>query len=417
MELFLLHLNAFLRPILSMDLSFGGSKDAVMEVFNWVAILLFVVLGLAFMVNAAMRKQIRFTEIDLVIGAFVVWCVAVYLIYIDKAIGREMIKLVFPLFVYFVAKNILTNAEQYRRMLGIMIAAFTIPVIVSTSLIALGKGVEGINYWTNIPRYEGVYNGAHNLGHNMVLLLMMIVVYVTVRPQAGDEEVQVVRPTHKFYFAAMAVSAFYCLVMSQTRTQLLGAITFFGYYLFAFHRRIFYIASVVAIVLFISFLPFLMSTLLQDFGKVSSGAWGEEEIASGRPRIWENNLTIFWNMPIDRQIAGIGIGNKDIFGGVEGTSDSHNDFLDVMIQTGIVGLVLYLTILLLMLRKIRQLSGREKHVFLGVFMAVVLMNFASNSYITRSALAQTLFLMMTFVELPRPVKPQDNQGRVLSTGK
>ncbi len=40
MELFLLYLNAFLRPILSMDLSFGGSKDAVMEVFglravNW----------------------------------------------------------------------------------------------------------------------------------------------------------------------------------------------------------------------------------------------------------------------------------------------------------------------------------------------------------------------------------------------
>lgn len=410
MELFLLYLNAFLRPILSMDLSFGGSQDTVMEMSNWAAILLFALLGLAFFANAAIRKKVRLTEIDLAIGGFVVWVVAVYLIYIDKANAREMIKLVFPLFVYFVAKNVLTNVEQYRRMLGFMIAAFTIPVIVSTILIALGEGVESINYWTGIPRYEGAYNTSHNLGHNMLLLLMMVTVYVVVHRYAGDAEGRIVRPTKKVYLLVMAVSAFYSLAMSQTRTQLLGAIVFFGYYLFAFHRRIFYLASVTAIVLFISFLPILMNTLFQDFGKVASGVWREEEIASGRPRIWANNLTIFGDASIDRQFAGMGIGNKDIFGGTEGITDSHNDYLDVMMQTGIVGLVLYLTMQLLILRKILHLPSREKHVFLGVFIAVVLMNFVSNSYITRSAIAQTLFLMLIYIELPRSATPQGLQG-------
>lgn len=400
MDLFLLYLNAFLRPILSIDLTLGGATDAVVEVYDWVAILLFGVLGLSFVASAAMRKRILVTEIDLAVGGFVVWCVAVSLIYIDKVYAREVIKLIFPLLVYVVTKNVLRNAEQYRKMLFLMVAAFTIPVVASVVLILLGKGVDYVNYWTHNPRYQGAYHGAHNFGHNMVLLLMLITVYVTVCRYAGGNQASVVARWRKLYLAVMAVSAFFCLALSQTRTQLLGFVVFISYYLFVFHRRAFYIASAMATVLAIAFAPVLMKTLFQDFDKVATGVWREEEMASGRPRIWNQNLTILESMPIDRQLAGVGIGNKVSFGSTEGVVDSHNDYLEVLMHTGVVGLLLYLLMQLLMIRKILRLPGRDKHVFLGVFMAVVVMNLASNSYITRSAIAQVLFLILAYIELP-----------------
>jgi len=148
-----------------------------------------------------------------------------------------------------------------------------------------------------------------------------------------------------------------------------------------------------------------MKSLLYDYDKVKTGVWDEGELGSGRPKIWKHNLDIFWSMPIDRQLAGAGIGNKGV-SGTDGVVDSHNDYLEMMMNTGIVGLLLYLTMQLLMLHKILRLPGREKHVFLGVFMAVVLMNFSSNSYITRAALAQMLFLVLAYIELPSAARAQ-----------
>ena len=164
------------------------------------------------------------------------------------------------------------------------------------------------------------------------------------------------------------------------------------------------LAMVAVVTLGIILYTIMQRTILWDFNKVEAGVWSKQELAAGRPRIWENNLRIFANMPIDRELGGVGIGNKDIFGGTEGITDSHNDYLDVMIQTGVVGLVLYLLMQFLLLRKILDLSGKEKHVFVAMFIAVTGMNLSSNSYISRSAIAQLFFLAMTYVELRVPTK-------------
>lgn len=406
MELFLLYLNAFLRPLLSLDLSFGGPREAIVELNNMVAILLFALLSGAFFVNAATRKQMHLSAVDLTIVAFGVWCVSIYFIYIDKANSREMIKLIFPLFTYIVAKNILKSVQEYQKMLGLMIAAFTVPVVVSVVLILMGQGVDHINYWTKNPRYEGAYDGAHSLGHNMMFLLMLMAVYVTVFRYGPYGQNPVIGWTKKLYLGGMGIAAFYCLLMSQTRTQLAGFVAFFAYFLFVFHRRVFYFGGLAAAVIVISMLPWIADNLFRDFVMVEQGDWGSQEIASGRPRIWKHQLTIFADMPIDRQIGGLGIGNKVLFGSTEGIMESHSDYLDVTIQTGIVGLFLYLILQGLMLHKMLRLPGREKHVFLAMFGAVVLMNIGSNSYITRSAIAQMFFIVMTYIELQRLPTPQ-----------
>lgn len=414
MEIFLLYLTAFLRPILSVDLSFSGAKQQVMAMADWAAIVMFSVLIVAVAANLALRKEARLSPIDAAMAAFVLWCVAIYLIYVDKANAREMVKLVFPFFVYFVTKNVLRDLAEYRKMLALMIVAFVLPVVGSSVLLLLGKGVALVNYWTSEPRYEGMYDGAHSLGHNMVFLLMLLGVYVALRRYVYEQPFgKTANLATRVGCGLLVLGAVYCLIMSQTRTQLFGIIAFSLYYFFVFNRRTLYFGMAALAIVVVVFLPFITNILFFDMQRVASGTWGEEDIASGRPRIWQNNFDIYAGMPIDRKIAGVGIGNKDIFGGTEGFTDSHNDFLDVMIQTGIVGLLLYLFIQFLLLREILRLPGKEKHAFIALFIAVVLMNFASNSYITRSALAQMFFLVMSYVEVrnARQVQTQLSPSR------
>jgi len=404
MELFLLYLSAFLRPLLGIDFTQGSSGSETSGIYNVTTAVLTVFLGGALFMNASLRRNLRVSAIDLSMAAFAGWCVAVYFIYYERAVGREVLKLIFPLFVYFVVKNVLTDREQYRKMIWLMIAGFTVPVALSTALVLQGKGVAYVRYWTDIPRYQGAYSDVHNFSHNMLFLLMLIAVYVVVSRFNREKEQQVSgKKQNVLYLGVLGLAALYCLIMTQARTQLLGLIVFFGYTLLVYNRRALYLVSALSIVLVIVFAPIFMKAFFWDYQKVESGVWSEDELGAGRPKIWKNNLNIFEKMPLDRQLGGVGIGNKEGLGGTEGITDSHNDFLDVMIQTGMVGLLLYLLMQALLLRKILQLPGKEKHVFVAMFISVAMMNISSNSYITRSAIAQLYFLTMAYVELRKPV--------------
>jgi O-antigen ligase len=100
-------------------------------------------------------------------------------------------------------------------------------------------------------------------------------------------------------------------------------------------------------------------------------------------------------------VAGIGIGNVEYFGGTEGFISSHNDYLDLLMQTGVIGFLLYVAVQIALARRIFALPGAEKHAFMAMFVAVVVMDILSNSYITRSVMGQLFFLVMSYVEVPR----------------
>lgn len=100
--------------------------------------------------------------------------------------------------------------------------------------------------------------------------------------------------------------------------------------------------------------------------------------------------------------------------------DSHNDYLDVMMQTGIVGLILYLGIQIALIAATLKIPGREKHIFLAMYLAIAIMNIASNSYVTRSGMAQLFYLVAAYVELRRKQESEQTTevipGRVWNSG-
>ncbi len=402
MEYFLLQIFAFFRPILFINVPV---KIAGFNLFEITAIIFFIVLSISFIYNIALTRDLRFSVIDFAIVGFILWCVSIYIVYIESAKIGALAKLVIPPFTYIVAKNILVNTEQYLRIIRLLIIGFFIPIVASAMLIMSGKGVDIVNYWTQVTRYGGVYNGAHSMAHNMTFLLMLVTLYVSIKTVEGGAAHRGVKKLEKMGYIALSIVAIYNIYKGGVRTTIVGLLVFLAIYLYNYYRKSLLVLVVVGAILAILFSPVLIHYLAYDYEKVKSGEWSADQLGSGRPSIWMAKLSAFSRVSFDKQIAGVGLGNRDKDLGLDteswGQLDSHNDFLEILVQTGIVGLFLFLLLNYLILRKILGLERRSRYLFLSLFVAVMVMNFVSNSYVNRFGLGQMFYLVLSYIELPR----------------
>jgi len=401
MELFLLQVGVLLRPILFLDVSvslFG------LSIFELGAIGLFALLMAAFLMRASVGKDICLSAIDLFIFGYSLWCIATYVIYPDKVVPGEVAKWIIPLLTYTVAKNVIRSREQYQSILAIMIAGYVLPVIVSALLIGIGQGVDYIDFWTKVPRYKGGYANTHNMAHSMGLLIMSVIIYATLRITDPDSRGNKRDTVNKTILGILCALALYCLYFSYVRTAILGLLIFGFVYLYPLNKKLLITAAAVVLVMVVVFVP-AVEFLFRDVIGVVEGTHPLERIGSGRPYFWMNNLERFYDLPIDRQLAGSGIGNRTGIGafvlGEDNIWASHNDYLSILIESGVVGFLLFIPIHVLLFMRTLRIAGKEKYVFVAFFVATAIMNFFSNSYITRFGIAQLYYIVMLYVELPR----------------
>lgn len=400
MEIILIKIFAFLRPVMFIDLNVNILG---LNLFELSAMAFFGLLVFMIFMKASIRRNLSLSGIDFFIVAFAVWCLAVYLIYIEKADIKEMLKLVIPLFTYIVAKKIILDRKQYLNVMFFIILGFAIPEILSALYILIGKGVYTVNYWTGLVRHQGVYANSHNMAHNMTLSVMLIVIYVTLAKLQGETGKRYITGGVKVLFIVVAGLALYLLYNSFVRTSILGLVIFTFLYLWFFNKKLLGVWTVALGITAVLAGP-LLYLIFFDVVDVVVGDRTVERLGSGRLYIWSHNLSVFSSLSFDRQLAGVGIGNRvDAMRFVEGTDNvwnSHNDYLEVLMQTGIVGFILFMSIQILFIKRIQKMEGREKYIFVAFFAAISFMNFVSNSYVTRFGLAQLFFLIMTYVELP-----------------
>lgn len=392
MEFLLIQLIAFFRPLASLDYAEGW--------FDLAAIALFALAIAAFLMNSALRQQMSITATDLAIVAFVVWCLAAYVVYFDRANIRDVAKLLMPIVMFTVVKNIVRTPEQYRRMLLWMIAGFGIATVLSGIRIVAGIGIDYVNFWTELPRWRGAYANAHNLGHSMTLFIMLLVLYVGVNhnPMARRRAIQ-----EQIVIAFLGAFAVYCLYMSQVRSAIVGLVIFGLVYGLARSRKTLFMTGAAALVLGVALFPYWAPALLPDVltGHHTGMDWSK--LGSGRTDYWQRNVQLFANLPLDQKIAGVGIGNRvtpnlakegDIL-------DSHNDWLDMLMQTGLVGLLLFAFIQLMILRAILHIESKVRFFYLAMFAAVNVMMFISNSYAWRIQVAYPYYMLIAYAELRR----------------
>lgn len=399
MELFLLKIFAFLRPVMFIESPYSVFG---LNMFEAAAIVFSTFLIGAMIVRAAVWKRFELTGTDMLILVYIVWCLVAYVTYIEVSSLKELGKFVLPFLTYVVAKSIIADREQYKTLVFIMILGFVVPVMMTAGMTAMGHGAEWVNYWTGEPRYQGVYSGPHNMSHNMTFLLMLCGVYVVL---SLDKRGKLVMSLPKKYLlAVLTVTALYCLYKSGVRTPFLGLFVFFAVFFYFVNKRLLVLGGVaVAVVAAIFSLQIRERFYYESIMFERTGHVEEQELASGRPRMWKQNLDEFVRQPIDRQLAGVGIGNwvGNEHSDLQEIVESHNDLLEILMETGVVGLIIFSALNVTLLRAILRMNGHEKHLFLAIFAAVLVMDFVSNSYVTRFGLAQMYYFVMAYVELAR----------------
>lgn len=403
MEGHLLSLLAFLRPLFFIE--FEG-RLLGLNVFELAAIGLSGLLVGALLIRSTVHKDLDLTAIDFFMLAFTFWCISIYLIYIDNADIGEVAKLVLPLLTYTVSRNVIVSRRMYERIIWAMLLGLSIPLVMSAGLIVMGKSISYVNYWTDVPRYEGVYAGAHDLSHNAVFALMLVGLYADMkrRHAAGT----LLGKMHVAIFLLLTLAAMVCLYGARVRTPILGLLVFLGVVLFFYNKKLLIFGFIGMLVAGIVFFDKLAPRFFYDVSKVTAGEWEVEKLGSNRPNIWLGNIGAFADLPFDRQLAGVGVGNR-VGVGVETIEkdevevrNSHNDYLEVLIQTGFIGFALFVTIQILLFNAIRRRPDGDRPVLLALFAAVTAMNLVSNSYVTRFGLAQMLYLVLAVVELRKP---------------
>lgn len=411
MELWLLKLAGFLRPV--------GSIDYLEAIFEVAGIAMFAMILAGFLVRAAVKGTIELTGIDLLMLAFTAWCASLYVIYPDTPRVRalsDLAKATIPLLSYIVVHNIVRTRDEYRRLLFWIVIGFSIPVLLSLVVIVLGGGVYWVSYWTGLPRWGGAYLGPHSMGHSMTLFLMTLVIYayflrLHMLPHGGLHRWQ------SLALVGISGAAMACLILSQVRSAMLGLLCFAAVALAMFNRKLLILAAVGATLAAAATVPYWLTWVAPEVIVLEEGQGDLMDLGSSRPKYWLHNLSIYAELPLDRKIGGTGLASraKSMYVEEDQVLDSHNDWLDLLMQTGAIGLLLYLTIQYLMLRSALRLQGVERCLFVALVAAVGVMMFVSNSYVWRIQVAHIYFILAAYVQL-HAAREERRTGEPLRAG-
>ncbi|MEX2162799.1 MAG: O-antigen ligase family protein [Sulfuricaulis sp.] len=401
MELFLLKLVALLRPLASMEYA--------ETLFSILGVGLFALLFAAVLMKAALNKSLRLSAVDGVIVAFAVWCIAISGIYYEGTKIAEVVKLLVPVLSYTLVKNIIPDQQAYRSLLFWIIIGFAVPTLVSALLIAVSSStaLDIVNYWTQVPRWKGVYTGAHSFGHSMTLFFITLVLFFTLRKTGETEQHTISTHLANTLFALLGIAALYGLYMSQVRTAVLGLLIFLCIFSLAVNKKVFLIGATTFVLAAIATSSYWLVAFNPELGAEGRGVEvGVINIGSGRPNLWLNDIRVFAERPIDAKLAGAGIGNRSGIGEAEGQVYGHNDWLELLTQTGLIGLLLFATLQILIFKKILRMKGREKYAFIALFIAVNFMMFVSNSYVWRIQVGQLYYMMLGYIEIRQTLNPK-----------
>jgi len=195
----------------------------------------------------------------------------------------------------------------------------------------------------------------------------------------------------------LLIGSLFCALKTYTRTVFIGAILFWLVYFWFWKKKYCFLIVIFAAMFSILESQNVTKIVLQQNVK-PGGSINANAASSGRFFLWEHNMDLFLKMPFTTKILGVGLGNdlKIAPGTNSMWAGSHNDYLSLLITTGVIGLTLYLLIYSILFISIMRspLQIRIRMFFLGVLFAVIVMNFISNSYIVRFQMAQLFWFLI-----------------------
>ena len=195
----------------------------------------------------------------------------------------------------------------------------------------------------------------------------------------------------------MIFLSIFLILLSKSSTGIITTALFFPlvFYLNSDKRgKVIYLVSIVIAML----LP-LMNFSSALLNKLIEGVFGKSLTFSGRKYIWDYALSKLTTNPI----IGSGFNSistlfKDkvipIYGRI--ASHSHNGFLDVFLQGGIVGIILILIILIVIFNRIRYFDLFERKILRSYLITFIIFN-AMEPYLLLNVSGCTLWLVAIYI--------------------
>ncbi|MBE7039495.1 MAG: hypothetical protein E7398_02060 [Ruminococcaceae bacterium] len=256
--------------------------------------------------------------------------------------GIFLVHVSFILF-YFVAYNILGNDKAYK--------AITSAFVLMAGLVALYGiaqnfiGVSSTSSWVDEKMFEDIklrvystFDNPNVLGEYLVMMIPLAMAFLL-----RSEKL-----LHKIvYFAVLALCVL-CLIFTWSRGAWLGAMLAVIIFLVATDKR----WAICSLVLFVAipFIPVILSSNSAIVGRITSIGDMSDSSTAYRVSIWQSALRVigdFW-------LSGIGPGSnafslvyqKYAASGVAFALHSHNLFLQLLVELGIGGFLVFIVLLL-----------------------------------------------------------------------
>ncbi len=368
---------AITRPLLTIEIF---NKYSIFELYG---ILISYLLLFALFLNI---KRLKFDAITVLLLIFSGY-IASSLLWGSEP--KQTVRLLLPFVVFFTVKIGVQSEHQVKKLLFLFVLSFIIPIIGSSILIILDKSVDMTIYWTGLQRYKGMYLKIHTMAHSMYIFLITFSLYIYFRYKESHK-------ISKFFLISvmlLTTLSLFNLYKTYTRTVFIGLSITLLFLLVGQKRYKLLLLSLIAGILVIGTSQF--KTIFFDLIEPLSGKRDIDLTAGGRIGIWKEGYSIFMNYFISQKLFGVGIGNelgvKDDFFGA-----SHSDIISLLLSLGIIGFFLYFAILAIFFFDVisSKIDPFLKYFFIGFIISVILMNFASNSYLIRFELGQYFFLFL-----------------------
>lgn len=313
------------------------------------------------------------------IKAFVMVLFVVTLALYDYHItGESLINfndvLYLPFWVLFLS-YLTVKYDVYKKLLANKLKFIQISIVLGNLLMLLFIIMEK----------QYFYNGRHRMASGAFLLMLESYYYI--------------KKSHNNKYWICVLWPFVAILNSTSRTYLIMAAIFLliAYYKQLKNKQWFYLSIIPIMLIFLVIV--MNSDMMQYFLPQQVGVfdfWGS--FTSGRTVFWEKDVQAFLNANIVDRTFGQGYNlvyyvNKE---SIDAYIYAHNDFLNILIANGILGLLIYLVALR---DFVVQTVKKQKVKFVAVLLAIFIIAFNAFFNGEYNYPAATLSIMFLFLIL------------------
>ena len=317
---------------------------------------------------------------------------ALWSVDLDVTLSRVTTYIQLGIMIWLIWDLYLTPAAVKAGLQAYVFGAYVSVIdTISNYLAGISRG--------STPRYAA--SGFNANGMAMVLVLgLPLAWYLAVSLQSDNSKTERILRIINFVYIPAAVFA---ILLTSSRTALFSIIPIAWFILSSFVRmkpitRLLLAVGLIAALYVIQ--PLVPQTSIDRL------ATTEEELTegdlSGRAEIWREGKEVFWDYPI----LGTGGGTfKEVVAFKDKTA--HNMYLTLLVETGLLGLLLFLSVVILAVYHVRYLPKGEAGLWLAVILAWAIGNYTMSWEMKKHTwLFVSLIVVSANLYLPRETTAQ-----------